>query len=195
MQGRVGSGLGKGSRPCTMAGDLVVGGAGPAHVLTHWCVMPSAGRPLCPLLPPVRRSYPLFASSSDDATVHVFHGMVYKCVGRETPLSGGLGCLAARGLCSTSSCSRMPGHGSACAGWPALASTGCNGTPPCPPSRASPRLLRAPPPGPLTALPGPPALLPARPQRPDDSHLLSRMQLTTSKILPTLPPARPPAAT
>ena len=24
------------------------------------------------------RSYPLFASSSDDATVHVFHGMVYQ---------------------------------------------------------------------------------------------------------------------
>lgn len=26
------------------------------------------------------RSYPLFASASDDATVHVFHGMVYQVI-------------------------------------------------------------------------------------------------------------------
>jgi ribosome biogenesis protein ERB1 len=33
--------------------------------------------PHCPPPLPANRSYPLFASSSDDATVHVFHGMVY----------------------------------------------------------------------------------------------------------------------
>lgn len=33
------------------------------------------------------RSFPLFASSSDDATVHVFHGMVYQVSPSSLPLS------------------------------------------------------------------------------------------------------------
>lgn len=52
------------------------------------------------------RSYPLFASASDDATVHIFHGMVYSDLmtnplivpGADANLGEQLRCTGLRGL-------------------------------------------------------------------------------------------------